>query len=98
MGQPLTPPRRPSVPLRPALAWLAALAGCGALATFVSDDRARTVDGKRYEYVRWSTPVLGWRVVDGHWVPDGEARWQLPTGEFAYGRFEVRDIAYNVAR
>lgn len=69
----------------------------GALTNFVSDDRSRTLDGKTYEHVRWSTPVSGWRTVNGHRLPDGEARWQLPTGEFAYGRFEVVDIAYNVA-
>lgn len=69
----------------------------GALTNFVSDDRSRTLDGKTYEHVRWSTPVSGWRTVNGHRLPDGEARWQLPGGEFAYGRFEVVDVAYNVA-
>lgn len=68
----------------------------GALTNFSSDDRSRTLDGKTYEQVRWSTPVNGWRTVNGRRLPDGEARWQLPTGEFAYGRFEVVDVAYNV--
>ena len=68
----------------------------GALTNFVSDDRSRTLDGKTYEHVRWSTPVTGWRSVDGHALPDAEAHWRLPTGEFAYGRFEVLDVAYNV--
>lgn len=30
-------------------------------------------------------------------LPEAEAHWQLPGGEFAYGRFEVVDVAYNVA-
>jgi len=68
----------------------------GALTNFISDDRSRTLDGKTYERVRWSTPVSGWRSVNGHRLPDAEARWQLPTGEFAYARFEVIDVAYNV--
>ncbi len=68
----------------------------GALTNFVTDDRSRTLDGKTYEHVRWSTPVSGWRTVNGYRLPDGEARWQLPAGEFAYGRFTVVDVAYNV--
>lgn len=69
----------------------------GALTNFVSDDRSRTLDGKTYERVRWSTPITAWHTFDGRRVPDGEARWQLPTGEFTYGRFELRSMAYNVA-
>lgn len=69
----------------------------GALTSFISDDRSRTIDGKTYERVRWSTPVSGWRTVNGHTMPDAEARWLLPSGEFTYGRFEVVDVAYNVA-
>jgi hypothetical protein len=69
----------------------------GALTNFVSDDRSRTIDGKQFERVRWSTPVTGWRLVDGHRLPDAEAHWQLPTGEFAYGRLELLDVEYNVA-
>jgi hypothetical protein len=68
----------------------------GALTNFVSDDRSRTLDGKTYEHVRWSTPVSGWRSVNGHQLSEAEAHWQLPSGEFAYGRFAVVDVAYNV--
>jgi hypothetical protein len=68
----------------------------GALVNFVSDDRSRTVDGKAYEHVRWSTPVTAWHSFDGRRVPDGEAHWQLPGGEFAYGRMAIEQIAYNV--
>lgn len=69
----------------------------GALTNFISDDRSRTVDGKTYERVRWSTPVSGWRTIHGHRFPDAEARWQSPDGEFTYARFTVIDAAYNVA-
>ena len=33
----------------------------GALVNFVSEDRSRTIDGKTYEQLRWSTPVSDWR-------------------------------------
>lgn len=79
------------------IAALLTFAENGALINFVSDDRSRTLDGKTYEHVRWSTPVSGWRTVNGRRLPEAEARWQLPTGEFVYGRFEVVDVAYNVA-
>lgn len=68
----------------------------GALTNFISDDRSRTLDGTTFQQVRWSTPVHGWRTVNGHTLPEGEARWHLPGGEFVYGRFEVIDVAYNV--
>lgn len=69
----------------------------GALTNFLSDDRTRTTDGATYTRARWSTPVTGWRTVAGHTLPDAEARWQLPAGEFTYARFAIVDAAYNVA-
>lgn len=69
----------------------------GALVNFVSDDRSRTIDGKTYEQLRWSTPVGDWREFNGRKLPvKGEAIWTLPGGEFAYGRFELLAIEYNV--
>ena len=69
----------------------------GALVNFVSDDRSRTLDGKTYEQLRWSTPVGDWREFDGRKLPvKGEAIWTLPGGEFAYGRFELLEVQYNV--
>jgi hypothetical protein len=69
----------------------------GALVDFVSDDRSRTTDGKSYELLRWSTPVTGWRDFEGRkLLSTGEAVWELDGSEFAYGRFEVVDVQYNV--
>jgi hypothetical protein len=69
----------------------------GALVNFVSEDRHRTVDGKTYEQLRWSTPVSDWREFDGRKLPvHGEAFWTLPAGEFPYAQFELLDIQYNV--
>jgi hypothetical protein len=71
----------------------------GALTNFVSDDRSRTVDGKRYERLRWSTPVRCWHDVDGRrLLGSGEATWELDGKEFSYGRFELLDVEYNVAQ
>lgn len=68
----------------------------GALVNFVSDDRYRTTDGKKYERLRWSTPVSGWREVEGRkLISTGETIWGLPGSEFAYGRFELLDVQYN---
>lgn len=69
----------------------------GALLNFTSNDRSRTTDGKTYQHIRWSTPVTAWQTHNGRKLPAAEARWQLPTGEFAYGRFEITNAAYNVA-
>lgn len=69
----------------------------GALVNFVSDDRSRTIDGKTYQQLRWSTPVGDWRDFNGRKLPvKGEALWTLPEGEFAYGRFELLEVQYNV--
>lgn len=69
----------------------------GALVNFISDDRSRTLDGKTYKQLRWSTPVGDWREFGGRKLPvKGEAIWALPEGAFAYGRFELLAIAYNV--
>ena len=49
---------------------------------------------------RWSTPVRGWRRVNGRWLPSaGAAIWHLPGGQFRYAefRFAPGAIRYNVA-
>ncbi|MFN8468372.1 MAG: DUF6544 family protein [Caldilineaceae bacterium] len=71
----------------------------GAITNFVSDERSRTVDGKHYERLRWSTPVSGWHDVDGRKLfGSGEAAWELDGKEFTYARFELLDVEYNVAQ
>jgi len=71
----------------------------GALTNFVSDDRSRTVDGKRYERLRWSTPVSGWHDVGGRKLfGSGDAAWDLDGKQFTYARFELLDVEYNVTQ
>ena len=65
---------------------------------FISDDRYRTVDGQTFERWRWSTPILEWREFDGRRLPAvAEAVWDHPAGSFAYARFEILEIHYNLA-
>jgi hypothetical protein len=66
----------------------------GDLVGFVSDDRAHDrAEGP----ARWSTPISGYREVDGIRVGAlGDANWIDASGEWTYGRFEVTSLAYNV--
>ena len=48
---------------------------------------------------RWTTPVEGYRLVDGRALPArGRAVWHLPQGELAYAdfAFDAEGIAFNV--
>jgi hypothetical protein len=66
----------------------------GDLVGFTSADRAHSREAGP---AVWSTPLSGYRDVSGIRVPSlGDANWIEPTGEWTYGRFEIRDIAYNV--
>lgn len=68
----------------------------GDLVGFVSNDRAHDREGGP---AAWSTPISGYRVVDGIRVGAlGDANWIETSGEWTYGRFEITSIAYNVAR
>ncbi|MEI7769138.1 MAG: DUF6544 family protein [Chloroflexales bacterium] len=76
----------------------------GAITNFVSDSRERSEERKGFGLaptdptMRWSTPVHEWRDFNGRMLPvKTETIWHLPSGEFAYGRFEILSIEYNVA-
>lgn len=74
----------------------------GNLVDFWSDDRlALSNDGKSFTRMRWSTPVRDYRAFgahrlavfgEGHWHPQGA----IADGEFAYARFKLLDISYNM--
>jgi hypothetical protein len=70
----------------------------GELVNFFSDDRlARGDDGVLHAY-RFSTPLRDYRDFGGYRLAGhGEAVWHYPEGEFAYGKFDLKRIAYNVA-
>ncbi len=70
----------------------------GDLVGFVSTDRSQ-VDGETVTNVPWSTPISGYAEVDGIRVGTrGDANWIPASGEWTYGRFTIRALAYNVTK
>ena len=68
----------------------------GDLVGFLSNDRTQE-DAGGSRSVPWSTPISGYREVDGIRIgARGEANWVETHGEWTYGKFEIRSIAYNV--
>lgn len=68
----------------------------GDLVGFVSDDRWQAAPPSPLN-VPWSTPISNYREVDGIRVgTHGDANWIAPGGEWTYGRFDIRKLAYNV--
>ena len=70
-----------------------------AVCDFSTGDRYRDTPGGLVR-ARWSTPVQGWREVDGRRLPSsGSAIWHLPDGPLTYAEFTFRPgcISYNVA-
>jgi len=70
----------------------------GELTDFDSVDRLRSSpDGKTFQQTRRTTPVAEYRDFGPTRLwSTGEARWHPTEGEFAYGRFELRSIEYNI--
>jgi len=71
----------------------------GELVDFASDDRpSASADGKSFTPQRWTTPLRNYRSFGARRVSTfGEARYDAPTGSYAYGEFELLTIDYNVA-
>lgn len=70
----------------------------GELVNFVSNDRYFSPDGKSYENVAWSTPVKDYQETDGVKHPSyGEAIWHFPEGDFCYAKFDIEQVASNLA-
>lgn len=69
----------------------------GMLSNFITEDRLlRTATGEQIKY-KWSTPVKGYELVANYRVVSkSEAIWHLPGGEFCCGKFELKDIEYNL--
>lgn len=67
----------------------------GQLINFISDDRSEVGDMKRY---RFSTPVTEYTQINNiNIFKYGEAVWHYSDGEFAYGKFRLESIEYNVS-
>lgn len=66
----------------------------GQLENFISDDRTAVADMKKY---RFSTPVSEYgEFGEVRALKQGEAVWHYPDGEFAYGKFRLKALEYNV--
>ncbi len=68
----------------------------GDLVGFLSNDRTQE-DAKASRNVPWSTPISEYREIDGIRIgTHGNANWVETSGEWTYGKFDIRSIAYNV--
>jgi hypothetical protein len=66
----------------------------GQLINFTSDDRTAISDMKQY---RFSTPVAGYENINGiNVMSGGEATWHYLDGDFVYGKFNLKNIKYNL--
>ena len=66
------------------------------LVNFVSDDRVEINENKQY---RFSTPVSSYKNFGGYNLPSyGETTWHYPEGDFTYGKFNLKEINYNVVK
>jgi hypothetical protein len=72
--------------------------GDGRLVDFASEDRSQaSPDGKRFERMRWTTPLRDQRSF-GPWRigTRAETLWHPEAGAFVYGEFELLDLAHDV--
>jgi len=68
----------------------------GELTNFISNDRYMSSDGKTYLNYPWSTPAMKYKDFKGRKVPTyGETIWQIPEGDFIYGKFNLKSVEYN---
>lgn len=71
----------------------------GSLVNFTSDDRAALQDDGSFKSLLFSTPVKSYQELDGRKVLHlGEAVYHYPEGDFVYGRFQLRNIRYNLSQ
>lgn len=72
--------------------------GAGELVNFHSEDRGALQKDGSLRLLHWSTPLRDYREFDGRRVAtQGEALYRYPQGDFAYGRFVLKQIRFDVA-
>jgi hypothetical protein len=71
----------------------------GELTDFVADGRAAaSADGQSFTKMRWSTPLADYRTFGSHrLMTRGQGIWHAPAGDYAYLRFDLDAIEYDVA-
>ncbi len=63
----------------------------GQLVNFISNDRD-------VNHAPFSTPVDNYKNIDGiNIMTYGEATWHYPDGKFVYGKFNLKEVEYNVS-
>jgi len=68
----------------------------GRLINFVSEDRYAVQSDGSYENIPWSTPMSGYRKLNGLNLPaTGEAVWHYEDGDFSYVKLNVTDVIVN---
>lgn len=68
----------------------------GQMINFLSHDRIEANEMKAYPF---TTPMTQYGEYNGYRLCSyGEAVWRYDDGEFTYGRFFIRKVAYNVAK
>ena len=71
----------------------------GELINFSSNDRYESADGKVYKNYQWTTPVRNYKDFNRRKVPTyGEGIWHKPQGDYCYGKFNLIEIEYNLAK
>lgn len=69
----------------------------GDFASFRSEDRYQSADGKVYLRYPWSTPMREIREIDGRRIATvGDAVWEEPSGPFVYATFTLEHIRYDL--
>lgn len=72
--------------------------GDGELVNFHSDDRGALQKDGSLRLLHWSTPMRDYCEFDGRRVATrGDAVYRYPEGDFAYGRFMLQQIRFDVA-
>jgi hypothetical protein len=65
------------------------------LIDFVSTDR---YDVGSKQWIPFSTPVKAYQQLRGvNIIKYGEGVWQYPEGSFVYGKFNLKEVAYNLS-
>ncbi len=67
----------------------------GEMILFESEERYANIGGKM-EKAPWRTPMRNYKEFDGYKIPtEGEAIYELKTGDFEYGRLVIEQMQVN---
>lgn len=68
----------------------------GALINFVSGDRYAITQGNSFKKIPWSTPIKGYKIINGIKLPAiAETIYNLPGEDLCYGSFTITHVEYN---